>query len=72
MVRRLLPVKLKRVDKITIYKSPEGEIRWTRRNAGNHKIVGASTQGYNKLKDAEKNIKQTQKEPYTLVYELDK
>lgn len=62
---RLLP-KLKKPDEITIYISPEGEVRWTRRNQGNHKVVGASTQGYNRYKDAMKNIKQTQKEPYTL------
>ena len=64
-------LKKTKPDIITIYKSPEGEIRWTRTTASNHKIVGASTQGYNSKRSAKENIKRTQKEPFTLVEELD-
>lgn len=57
-------------DEIRIYKNPDGEIRWTRTTQTNHKIVGASTQGYNSVRAAMSNIKRTQKGPFTLVNEL--
>lgn len=63
-------VKFKKKDEIRIYKNPDGEIRWTRTTKGNHKIVGASTQGYNSVRAAMANIKRTQKGPYDLVNEL--
>lgn len=47
------------MDRITIY-PVEGGFRWTRRNAHNGKVVGASTQVYNDERDARHNIETTQ------------
>ncbi|MEM6945462.1 MAG: DUF1508 domain-containing protein [Pseudomonadota bacterium] len=41
-------------DKWEFYKDKRGEMRW-RRIASNGKVVGASTEGYSKKADAEKN-----------------
>lgn len=60
----------RKTDEIRVYKDDNGEIRWTRTNKGNHKIIGASTQGYNSVRAAMSNIKRTQKQPYSLVNEL--
>jgi hypothetical protein len=61
------------VDKITVYTLSDGPAssrwRWTRRNGGNYKIVGASSEGYARKDGALRNIKRTQKEPYTIVFE---
>jgi hypothetical protein len=56
----------KKLDEITVYKTPEGEVRWTRKTTTNYRIVGASTQGYNSLQAAMDNIDRTQKGPFTL------
>lgn len=70
MVKELFPIKFKKADKITVYKNPEGEIRWTRKTCTNHKIVGASTQPYNSVKAALANIHRTQRGPFVLVNEV--
>lgn len=66
----MVKIKLKKVDVITLYRNAEGEIRWTRTNGYNKKIVGASTQGYNSKRSAMSNINRTQKMPYILKDEL--
>ena len=42
-------------DKFEVYKDKRGEYRW-RRKASNGRIVGASSEGYNKKKDCEANM----------------
>lgn len=42
-------------DKFEVYKDKRGEFRW-RRIASNGKIVGASSEGYTKKVDCEKNM----------------
>ena len=42
-------------DTFEVYKDKRGEFRW-RRKAPNGKIVGASSEGYNKKKDCEANM----------------
>ena len=42
-------------DKFEVYKDKRGEFRW-RRIASNGKIVGASSEGYSKKADCEKNM----------------
>jgi uncharacterized protein YegP (UPF0339 family) len=60
-------------DVITVYKATDPEVpsssrwRWTRRNGANHKVVGASSEGYARKDSALRNIKRTQKTPYTIV-----
>jgi uncharacterized protein YegP (UPF0339 family) len=62
-------------DEIQVYKSTDPEVptssrwRWTRRNGGNYKVVGASSEGYSRKDGALRNIKRTQKGPYTIVVE---
>lgn len=43
-------------DKFEVYKDKRGEYRW-RRLAPNGQIVGASSEGYDKKSDCEKNMK---------------
>ncbi|MEM7190010.1 MAG: DUF1508 domain-containing protein [Pseudomonadota bacterium] len=43
-------------DKFEVYKDKRGEFRW-RRKASNGQIVGASSEGYTKKSDCEKNMK---------------
>lgn len=42
-------------DTFEVYKDKRGEFRW-RRTAPNGQIVGASSEGYNKKADCEKNM----------------
>ena len=42
-------------DTFEVYKDKRGEFRW-RRKAPNGRIVGASSEGYNKKADCEKNM----------------
>lgn len=55
-------------DKIDIYKDENGEFRWTRKTDTNFKIVGASSQGYTRLKYAMDNIERTQKTPFVVNF----
>lgn len=59
-------VKVSKPDEIEIYKDLHGALRWTRRTKTNHKIVGASTEGYNTMRAIMANIKRTQKPPFSL------
>lgn len=34
------------MDTVEFYRDAQQEWRWTRKNAGNHEIVGASSEGY--------------------------
>ena len=43
-------------DKFEVYQDKRGEYRW-RRIASNGRIVGASSEGYNKKVDSEANMK---------------
>jgi uncharacterized protein YegP (UPF0339 family) len=58
-------------DEIVVYKDEDAPVksqwRWTRRNGGNSKIVGASSEGYARKDSALRNIKRTQKTPYTIT-----
>jgi uncharacterized protein YegP (UPF0339 family) len=67
-------------DRITVYKAfrdsdpmqlgvTTAEWRWTRRTTTNHRIVAASSEGYARKDGALRNIKRTQKAPYTMVIE---
>lgn len=55
-------------DLILIRKDAEGKWRWTRKTSTNHKIVGASTEGYTKQQGCLDNIERTQKEPFITVW----
>lgn len=44
-----------RNTKITIYRAADGDWWWTRK-AGNGKIIGASTEGYKRKRDAVANL----------------
>jgi uncharacterized protein YegP (UPF0339 family) len=57
-----------RVDTITVYKTEEGDIRWTRRSAYNGKVIGASTEGYSRVRPAIANIERTQRAPYWVKF----
>jgi uncharacterized protein YegP (UPF0339 family) len=67
-----IKVKVTKPDQIKVYKDPDGKYRWTRRNGGNHKIVGASTESYSRLRAALSNVKRTQRPPFELEIEEDK
>lgn len=54
------------MDTITMYQTGQGW-RWTRRNAENNLIIGASSQEYTRQDDCRHNVISTQKEPYNLI-----
>lgn len=47
-------------DRVRVYKDHQGLWRWTRRDGGNSKIVGTSSEGYHNKGDCYQNIADTQ------------
>jgi uncharacterized protein YegP (UPF0339 family) len=44
-------------DHATLYRDAKGEWRWKRVDSGNHKEVGASTEGYENKSEAKANYR---------------
>lgn len=39
-------------DTVEFHEDPAGDWRWTLRAAGNHEVIAASTEGYQRIADA--------------------
>lgn len=42
---------------VTVYKDEKGEWRWQVKSAGNHKIIAASSEGFDSKRNALNNLK---------------
>lgn len=44
-------------ETVTVYQDDDKQYRWTRKNNGNHEVVGASSEAYHNFSDAVENAK---------------